>query len=536
MAIVDNAKLIQFYTGTALPQSPVDNHVYFIYNENKGKLYKGNVLIGETNDTAAIEAMQKSIKDLQDNKASKDDLAAHVALYQKLVETVNGINARLTTAEGKITTAEGKITTLEGKVSTNEGNIATNTSDISTLKGQMKTAQDDIDAIEADYLKKEDKNELQGNINTLAGKIGTVDEGKTVMGIIDEIQRNAYDDTALREELSTELGKKADKTQVATDIAAAVKVEEEARIAAVSGVQGAVDALAGTHATDKAALEAAIALKADQTALDEVNQTLTSVKEEVDFFFNGALGDDPENATKVKNTLKEIQDYIDSDVEGASGMAASIQENAKDIEALEGRMDTAESNIAKKAEQSALESAVSTINAKDAAQDAKITALENKFGEGEGSVSDLISEAIAAERAEIDNAIDGVNTKAGEAKDAAAEADRKAVEAKGAADQAQQEVDALELVVAGKAAQSDLDALEERVETAEGEIDTLQSEMDAVEGRALALENELNTAETGLKARVTAVEGVAAANTANIALNATDITALYNALQWHQVV
>lgn len=531
MAIVDNAKLIQFYTGTALPQSPVDNHVYFIYNENKGKLYKGNVLIGETNDTAAIEAMQKSIKDLQDNKASKDDLAAHVALYQTLVETVNGINGRLTTAEGKITTAEGKITTLEGKVATNEGNIATNTSDISTLKGQMKTAQDDIDAIEADYLKVEDKNELQGNINTLAGKIGTVDEGQTVMGIIKNIQESAYDDTKLRGEIADLAETKADKTQVATDIAAAVKVETDARVEAVAGVQGAVNALAGTHATDKKALEDAIALKADQTALNEVNQTLTSVKEDVDAFFK-----DADMTESAKDTLKELQSYIASDETAASEMLASIQGNTRDIEALEGRMDTAESDIAKKAEQSALESAVSTINAKDAAQDAKITALENKFGEGEGSVSDLISEAIAAERAEIDNAINGVDTKAGEAKDAAAEADRKAVAAQGAADQAQQEVDALELVVAGKAAQSDLDALEERVETAEGEIDTLQSEMDAVEGRTLALENELNTAETGLKARVTAVEGVAAANTANIALNATDITALYNALQWHQVV
>lgn len=536
MAIVDNAKLIQFYTGTALPQSPVDNHVYFIYNENKGKLYKGNVLIGETNDTAAIEAMQRSIKDLQDNKASKDDLAAHVALYQTLVETVNGINARLTTAEGKITTAEGKITTLEGKVSTNEGNIATNTSDISTLKGQMKTAQDDIDAIEADYLKAEDKNELQGNINILAGKIGTVDEGQTVMGIIKNIQESAYDDTELRGEIADLAETKADKTQVATDIAAAVKVETDARVEAVAGVQGAVDALSGTHATDKKALEDAIALKADQTALNEVNQTLTSVKEDVDFFFNGALGDDPENATKVKNTLKEIQDYIDSDVEGASGMAASIQENAKDIEALEGRMNTAESNIANKAEQSALESAVSTINAKDKAQDEKIAALEAKFGEGDGSVSELISDAIAAERVSIDAEIKKADDKAAQGVSDAAGALAAANAADEKAQTAQNEVDALEGVVAGKAAQADLTALAGRVTTAEGEIDTLQGEMDAVEGRALALENELNTPETGLKARVTAVEGVAAANTANIALNATDITALYNALQWHQVV
>ncbi len=453
---IDSSKLIQFYAGTALPATTVDNHVYFIHNEGKGKLYKGSVLIGETNDTAAIESINQQITDINtalDKKASKDDLNEHVKLYQTLVETVTGLGTRLTTAEGKIKT------------------------------------------IEDDYLKAADKTALQGNIDALAGKVGTVPENKTVMGIIGEIQENAYDDTELREEFQGKLDLKADKTQVATDIETAVNAEVSAREAAVAGVQGEVDALEQTHATDKAALEAAIALKADQTALDQVNQTLTGVKEDVDFFFNGALGDDPENVAKVKNTLKEIQDYIDSDVEGASGMAASIQQNADDIDALEKA---------------------------DEAQDAKIKALEDKFGEGEGSVSDQIADAVATEKAAREEAIEAVTEKAQQGIDdaasalaAAQEADRKAVAAQG-------EVDALEGVVAGKAAQADLEALEGRVETAEGEIDTLQGEMDTVEGKVATLESDLNTAETGLKARMTVAEG--------------DISALYNALIWHSTV
>ena len=51
---------------------------------------------------------------------------------------------------------------------------------------------------------------------------------------------------------------KADKAQVATDIENAVKAETEARTGAIATVQGEVDALEQTHATDKAALEASI--------------------------------------------------------------------------------------------------------------------------------------------------------------------------------------------------------------------------------------------------------------------------------------
>lgn len=78
-------------------------------------------------------------------------------------------------------------------------------------------------------------NTVQANVDKLTGKVGEVPEGSTVMGIITNIQESAYDDTELR--------------------------------GLISGVQGEVDTLEQTHATDKTALEATIALKADQTAL-----------------------------------------------------------------------------------------------------------------------------------------------------------------------------------------------------------------------------------------------------------------------------
>lgn len=67
--------------------------------------------------------------------------------------------------------------------------------------------------------------------------------------------------------------------------------------------------------------------------------TLAAVKEDVDRFFNGALGDT--DAEQVKDTLKEIQDYISSDAEAASAMTASIKA-AKD--AADAAQESANAN------------------------------------------------------------------------------------------------------------------------------------------------------------------------------------------------
>ena len=82
----------------------------------------------------------------------------------------------------------------------------------------------------------------------------------------------------------------------------------------------------------------------DDTALagriDTNAQAIAAVKEDVDAFFKDA--DLTENA---KDTLKEIQDYINSDASAASEMTASIQQNSQAITAVEGRVGTAEGKI-----------------------------------------------------------------------------------------------------------------------------------------------------------------------------------------------
>lgn len=401
-------------------------------------------------------------KVLADAKAHAEGLATNydpagssATVQDKLNEEVTRAKAREDEIAGLVATAQGEVDALEGVVAS-------------------KAAQTDLDA--------------------LAGKVGEVPEGSTVMGIIENIQENAYDDTELKTEINTELAKKADKAQVATDIANAVKAEEDARKEAVAGVQGEVDTLAETHATDKVTLEGAIALKADKTALDEVSEVanaavkqtnydakvkaledediriaglveteaetaraaekanadaIAAVKEDVDAFFK-----DADMTESAKDTLKELQTYIASDETAASEMAASIQQNKKAIEehvatdhdfagadatlkaelnteiskkadsttvdgiagkvtTLEGEMNTVEGKVATlESEMDAVEGAVATkaektyVDDADTALSNRITTLEGKFTEGEGSVEDMISDAVADEATRVDGLLD----------------------------------------------------------------------------------------------------------------------------------
>ena len=91
MAINVN-NIVQFYTGTTLPADAAEhsNRVYFIKSGEVGSLYKGNVLIAETNDDATIQTIQNSINEL--NKELDD----HVKLYEALVKLVQTNTGNIT--------------------------------------------------------------------------------------------------------------------------------------------------------------------------------------------------------------------------------------------------------------------------------------------------------------------------------------------------------------------------------------------------------------------------------------------------------
>lgn len=357
------------------------------------------------------------------------------------------------------------------------------------LEGKIATAQAAAEAADAKAVA------AQGEVDALETYVGTIPEtatAKSVVEYVDEKTAGIATDAALEgltnrvtqaekdiDAIEADYLKAADKTALQE----AITAEADRAKGIEGGLETRLKAVEDDYlkAADKEELAGDIATNADAIA---------AVKEDVDAFFL-----DADMTESAKDTLKEIQSYIASDESGASQMAASIKQNADDIDALEGRMDTAEGDI------EAVEGRMDTA-------EQEIDALQAKFGEGEGSVADMIADAVAAEAALREAADAEVQADADKGIEdaAAALAAAQAADAKAVA--AQEKADANEAALAGKAAAADLTALTTRVETAEGEIDTLQSEMDTVEALAAANKaaHEANAAAIAKKADQTALE------------------------------
>ena len=244
----------------------------------------------------------------------------------------------------------------------------------------------------------------QSAVDTLAGKVGTVADGKTVMGIIEQIQADAYDDTEVRGLISGLDTNKADKTQVATDIAAAVKVETDARIEAVAGVQGNVDTLSQTVASNKTAIEGTVStleskvdanetdIEGKMTALTNrvaanetaVGTTLPNAIEAVDTKVDTLIGEDAnksvrtianeelakqliaEDAQESLDTLAEIAAWIQAHPSDASAMNAAI-------EALQNKVDTGDKTVS-----AYVTAAINALSIGDYAKAAELTELAGR--------------------------------------------------------------------------------------------------------------------------------------------------------------
>lgn len=176
--------------------------------------------------------------------------------------------------------------------------------------------------------------EVRTLLDALDGKVGTVPEGSTVMSIIENIQENAYDDTELRGLITTLQNNKADKTQVAADI----KV-----------------------VSDALAEEAQTARAAEKANADEIARVDAALKLAV------------ENNTEGIDSIKELATWVNTHGAAAEEMSTAITKNAEDIAAMD-----------------------EAYKAADEAIDGRLEVIEAALGNGEGSVSDQISDALQA--------------------------------------------------------------------------------------------------------------------------------------------
>ena len=455
-----------------------------------------------------------------------------------------GLSANYDTAG----TAATKVQELaNGAVATNAAGVAENKAAIAKLNGDANTEgsvakavadsaaalQDSIDAVD----KIADDN--AADIEVLEGKVAALEAG-------------TYDDTEVR--------------------------------GLISANADAIDALEETHATDKGTLEAAIAKKADQTALDAVSEVANAAVKQSDYNTKVAaleaadtrieglvtaeaeraaevesdfeeriakmevFWDTTEDADGVVNKLKEIQDYIAGDETGAAEMAGNIQSNTQAIAALDAAYKAADAElqgaIDLKADASALEAldgrveeleGVATTHALKTEVQAVSDALnEYKDAHAGDYTNTQIDAAIKANTDAIANLNDTYATDAELAQAIENEVSR----ANGAyaAKSLETTVTDLSAVVDTKAAQSDVATLQSDMTQAKKDIDAVE-ELAAVadaaakaNAEALALkasQADLNAAVTRIGANETAIAANTSAINSFTAITSDEVNALF---------
>lgn len=442
-------------------------------------------------------SVSKAVSDAKSELQGKIDAVSAVAEQNKtdiaaINNTESGILAQAKSyTDGEVAKVQGEVDALEGVVgelpegetsvvayiNKKTDGIATS-GNLEALGNRVTTVENKVSTIEGDYLKGADKTELEGKISTKA------------------------DQSAL--------------DAVSSIANAAVKQSDyDTKVQALEGEDARIVGLVEAEAERAAGVEA---------GLDER-------LEKVEAFFVGAAEDEGEgeNLKNALDTLVEIQNYIDTDGAAADEMVKDIAANAKAIEdhvatdhdfagadaalkaELEGKIGTkAESSVVTElsGKVTANGEAITALQGEDTAIKGRLDVLEGKFGDGEGSVEDMIAAA-------KEEAISTAGTNADTKDEAVLAAAKKYADDEDALIEAR--VATLETESAKHALASDVTSLAGRVGTAEGEIDTLQSEMDAVEALAAANKaaHEANASAIALKASQSDLDAAVARIAAN---------------------
>ena len=269
-----------------------------------------DIIEGSADTEGSIAKALADAKSYTDTEIGKLD----ADITSAAVEAGKGIQVQVVEADGKITNvnvtgnfdnkydASGAAATVDGKL---ESYKTSNDAAVAAAKKAGDDAQADVDALEA--------------------KVGTVAEGKTVVGLIDEAKQAAIEAATY------------DDTQVKADIAAnAAAIAKKADSTTVSAIDGRVATIEGDYlkAADKTALEGKIT--ENKNAIAVLNGSGEgSVSKQVADAVAGIVADAPE----AYDTLKEISDWISSHAESAATMNSQINANKEAIAANKKAID-----------------------------------------------------------------------------------------------------------------------------------------------------------------------------------------------------
>lgn len=291
--------------------------------ELQGKIDALDTYVGEFTDdtvTTVVEYIDKKTTGIAtDGKVTE-------------IETkVNAVTERVATIEGDYLKAEDK-TELEGKV----------TAEQTRAEGVEAGLRTDVDAIKNDYLKAEDKTALEGKITaaqTAADNAQAHSEG-------------------VADDLATET-----KDRKATD---------EAHDERIKNLEGKITGLTGAMHF-KGVKDS---LPEDVAEFAEGDVIIVGEKE---YVFNGTAFKEFGDVSAEGQRIAELETRMDT----AEGEIDALQEDL-------GKANTA---LGTKADKSALDAEVSAREAADSALDTRVKAIEGQLGGGEGSVDSQITKA-----------------------------------------------------------------------------------------------------------------------------------------------
>lgn len=326
--LVDEINCLCYYDGSAWIQINRDTGATSFETSGTGNVVTGVSYDAATRKLTLTRGMTAITPDEVDTKISTADAAVRAYVDEK----TQGIatDTALGELQAKVTAAEGEIDDLQEQVGT--GTVA------SQIDAKI-TALDLANTYDA-----------KGSAASVQGEL------------------TAYK-TANDAALAAETGRATTAEEANAAAAAAAQTAADNAQKDVDALEAAV----GTPATGKTVVQMIADAQTAATYDDtQVKADITAnaaaiaaVKEDVDTFFADA--DLTENA---KDTLKEIQEYIDSDAEAAAAMTASIQKNAQAITAVETRATTLEG------EMDAVEARATTLEGEMDTVEGKVTALE----------------------------------------------------------------------------------------------------------------------------------------------------------------
>lgn len=429
-----------------------------------GKQAAGDyALNGHKHDIADVNGLSDAIADAK--KAGTD---ASAAAAQALVDAKAYTDAEMTSLVGETPVAEqisGAITALDldntydamGAAAAAEATAKGHADDLNTAMDARvkvvenkahehgnKTVLDDItaekvaawDAAEANAKAHATALDeaMDARVDALEAKLGTGEGGvdaQIAAAVAAEAELREAADEALQEQVTANadaiaaLEELVGDDKVSEAIAAAVQVEKER----AEGVEGGLE-------TRLKAVEDDYLVAADKT---ELENKIKSNTDAIELLTNGV---DSETVDGVNDLIKYVKDHGTE----VTGIKADIKTNADDIDDLEGRMTTAEGDIATKAAQADLEAAVTRIGTAEG----KITTLEGEMDTAQADIE----------------ALEGLvgGTKVSDAIDAAIEALKigdyaKAADLTAAIEQHGKDKAALEASIATKANDADLAAI-----------------------------------------------------------------------------